>query len=62
MVQTSASAINLPMLDRPGNCDDHRLPNAVAVVIALKITASRIEQRFPKPKLPWLNATIGKSP
>ena len=29
------------MLDVPGWLDSHRLPNAVAVVIALKITARR---------------------
>jgi hypothetical protein len=27
------------MLDTPGSSDSHRLPNAVAVVMALKITA-----------------------
>jgi len=27
------------MLDTPGSLDSHRLPNAVAVVMALKITA-----------------------
>ena len=39
MVVTSASAISLPMLDVPGWLDSHRLPNAVAVVQALKNTA-----------------------
>src|SRR5262249_43692182 len=39
MVHTSARAINLPMLDVPGWLDIHRLPNAVAVVMALYITA-----------------------
>jgi hypothetical protein len=39
MVQTSESAINLPMLDVPGWLDSHRLPNAVAVVIALNTKA-----------------------
>src|SRR5215471_5685789 len=36
MVVTSANAINLPMLDVPGWLESHRLPNAVAVVMALK--------------------------
>ena len=35
-VQTSAKAISLPMLDMPGWSESHRLPNAVAVVNALK--------------------------
>ena len=35
----TASASSLPMLAVPGWCDSHRLPNAVAVVSALKITA-----------------------
>ena len=35
-VQTSARAINLPMLDMPGWSESQRLPNAVAVVSALK--------------------------
>src|SRR5262249_5952217 len=39
IVVTSASAINLPMLEVPGWLDSHRLPNAVAVVSALNITA-----------------------
>jgi len=39
IVVTSASAINLPMLEVPGWLESHRLPNAVAVVNALKITA-----------------------
>ena len=39
MVVTSASAINLPMLEVPGWLDSHKLPNAVAVVSALNITA-----------------------
>src|SRR5580704_8619176 len=39
IVHTSDSAISLPMLDVPGWFDSHRLPKAVAVVMALKITA-----------------------
>ena len=39
MVLTSDSASSLPMLDVPGWLDSHRLPNAVAVVSALQITA-----------------------
>src|SRR5437764_15460259 len=39
IVHTRASAISLPMLDVPGWLDSHKLPNAVAVVSALKITA-----------------------
>ena len=39
MVQTSESAISLPMLDVPGWLERHRLPKAVAVVMALKTTA-----------------------
>src|SRR6266478_3922127 len=38
-VQTSDSARSLPMLDVPGWLENQRLPNAVAVVSALKITA-----------------------
>ena len=38
-VQTRASAISLPMLDMPGCLESQRLPNAVAVVSALKNTA-----------------------
>src|SRR5262249_60115558 len=38
-VHTRASAINSPMLEVPGWLDIHRLPKAVAEVIALKITA-----------------------
>ena len=38
-VQTSDKASSLPMLDVPGCLDIHRLPKAVAVVIALKKTA-----------------------
>ena len=34
-VQTSARAISLPMLDRPGCLESQRLPNAVTVVSAL---------------------------
>jgi hypothetical protein len=35
-VHASDNASNLPMLDRPGWLDSHKLPNAVAVVSALK--------------------------
>jgi hypothetical protein len=35
IVHSSARAINLPMLDVPGWLDIQRLPNAVAVVMAL---------------------------
>jgi hypothetical protein len=35
-VVTSESASNLPMQAVPGGGDSHRLPNAVAVVSALK--------------------------
>src|SRR6266436_1060508 len=38
-VQSSARAISLPMLDMPGWSESQRLPNAVAVVSALKNTA-----------------------
>src|SRR5882762_6837433 len=38
-VQTSAKAISLPMLEMPGWSESQRLPNAVAVVSALKNTA-----------------------
>ena len=39
IVQSSDSAMSFPMLDVPGSLDSHRLPNAVAWVMALKITA-----------------------
>src|SRR5262249_26251637 len=39
ILHTSARAISLPMLEVPGWVESHRLPNAVAVVSALKITA-----------------------
>ena len=39
MVHTSASAISLPMLEVPGWLESHRLPNAVAVVMAENTTA-----------------------
>ena len=39
MVLTSDSASSLPMLEVPGWLESHRLPNAVAVVSALQITA-----------------------
>ena len=38
-VQTSDKASSLPMLEVPGCLESQRLPNAVAVVIALKKTA-----------------------
>jgi len=38
-VQASDKASSLPMLDVPGWCESHRLPNAVAVRSALKKTA-----------------------
>src|SRR5690349_20779579 len=39
IVQTSASAIRRPMLEVAGSLDSHRLPKAVAVVMALNTTA-----------------------
>jgi hypothetical protein len=39
IVHISANAINRPMLEVPGSSDNQRLPNPVAVVIALNITA-----------------------
>ena len=39
IVHRRASAISLPMLDIPGLGESHKLPNAIAVVMALKITA-----------------------
>jgi len=39
IVQASVKVSNLPMLDVPGWLDSHRLPKAVAVVAALKMTA-----------------------
>jgi hypothetical protein len=50
-VHTSESASSLHMLDVPGWLESHTLPNAVAVVAALKITA-RGEARLQKPGLP----------
>ena len=38
-VHASDKAINFPMLAMPGWSESQRLPNAVAVIIALKITA-----------------------
>ncbi len=38
-VQASDKANSLPMLDVPGWLENHRLPNAVAVAVALKNTA-----------------------
>src|ERR1700724_2433171 len=38
-VQTSDNASSLPMLEVPGCLESQRLPNAVAVVMALKKTA-----------------------
>src|SRR4029077_13278465 len=39
IVQSSDRAISFPMLEVPGSLDSQRLPNAVAWVMALKITA-----------------------
>src|ERR1700694_1747163 len=39
IVLTSESANSLPMLEVPGWLESHRLPNALAVVSALQITA-----------------------
>jgi len=39
IVQTSAGAISLPVLDMPGWLDAYMLPKATAVVMALKTTA-----------------------
>ena len=44
-VQTSDKASSLPMLEVPGYLESQRLPNAVAVVIALKKTAHRPRAR-----------------
>lgn len=38
-VHASDRAINLPMLEMPGSLESHKLPKAVAVVMALKTTA-----------------------
>ena len=38
-VVQSDSASSLPMLDVPGWLENHKLPNATAVVMALKMTA-----------------------
>ena len=47
-VLTRDSAKSLPMLDVPGWLDSQRLPNAVAVVMALKMTARvRLDCRRP---------------
>jgi len=40
-VHASESASNLPMLDVPGKFENHRLPNAVAVIGALKKPRNR---------------------
>ena len=39
IVHSSDRAISLPMLEMPGWLDAHMLPNAIAVVMALNITA-----------------------
>src|ERR1700730_18605556 len=39
IVHSSDRAISLPMLEMPGELDTHMLPNAIAVVMALNITA-----------------------
>jgi hypothetical protein len=51
IVQSRANASSLPMLDRPGNWDSQRLPNAVALVKALKTTARvrAVSNRFVAP-------------
>src|SRR5258708_1145818 len=47
-VQSNDRARSLPMLDVPGWLDSHRLPKAVAVVMALKMTARvRLDWRSP---------------
>ena len=47
-VHKSDSASNLPMLEVPGWLDSQRLPKAVAVVMALKMTARvRLDCRSP---------------
>jgi hypothetical protein len=54
-VQASDKAKSLPMVDVPGWLDSHRLPNAVAVVMALKMTARvRLDCRSPV----WLARTV----
>ena len=55
-VDTSDRAISSPMLDVPGSLDNQRLPNPVAVVIALKTTA-RVSADANKPALPYRPAT-----
>ena len=39
IVVNSEMASSLPMLDVPGSLENYRLPNAVAVVQALNVTA-----------------------
>ena len=47
-MQASDSASSLPMVEVPGWLESHRLPNAVAVVMALKMTARvRLDCRSP---------------
>ena len=56
-VQTSDRANSLPMLDSPGWLDNQRLPKAVAVVIALKITA-RVRLDWSSPVCPARQAMM----
>src|SRR5689334_1902619 len=56
-VVTSDSASSLPMLDVPGWLDSHRLPNAVAVVSALKKIA-RVREDCSRLVLPERHATM----
>jgi uncharacterized protein (DUF2147 family) len=56
-VVTSESASSLPMLDVPGWLESHRLPNAVAVVSALKKIA-RVREDCSRFVLPDRHATM----
>ena len=51
MVVSSEMASSLPMLDVPGSLENHRLPNAVAVVQAEKRHRPR-QHRLQQPGLP----------
>ena len=57
IVQIKASAINFPMLEVPGLLESHRLPNAVAVVMALKTTA-RVKLDCSRPVFPARHAIM----
>ena len=46
-MQAGDNAKSLPMLERPGLPDSQRLPNAIAVINALKKTA-RVQARLQK--------------